>query len=312
MRGAGYFGGRNSRARDTDLAVLKTKDYIHLKKILLLPNKERDEGLLVSRRAETLLASLGFAPLLFPIDEGTDDGELEFISPEQFGLIIAFGGDGTVLRAAKLSFGTGIPVVGVNMGGKGFLAEIEVSELDRLAQIAAGEFLREERLVLEAELIREGTCLGKYWALNDAVIRGVSKVADISVFGDGHRILCVTGDGIVVATPTGSTAYSLSAGGPIVEPTSDNIIVTPICAHSIDAKSFILSSEREVSVVIGGRKTSDVLLTIDGQQIAPLLVGDSLCVRRSEKKTVFAHLAEKSFYSRVYEKLKDGRYSQLT
>jgi len=140
----------------------------------------------------------------------------------------------------------------------------------------------------------------EFW---DIVIKGINKVITLELFGDDNAISSFTGDGAVIATPTGSTAYSMSAGGPIVEPDASNIIITPICPHVLTAKSFVLAPERVVRVVLGGRKVNTTVMTVDGQDITSFKEGDELVVKVSKRQARFISLSNRSFYKKVYEKL---------
>ncbi|MDR1299344.1 MAG: NAD(+)/NADH kinase, partial [Oscillospiraceae bacterium] len=139
--------------------------------------------------------------------------------------------------------------------------------------------------------------------LNDVVIGGITKMVDITVYGDGNVISVLSGDGAVIATPTGSTAYSLSAGGPIVEPSARNIIITPVCAHMLKARPFVLASERAVSVKLGDARPNPAYMSVDGCAYVDLRAGDTINVRQSQKKTLFVQLSGRSFYRKVSEKL---------
>ncbi|MDR2420858.1 MAG: NAD(+)/NADH kinase [Oscillospiraceae bacterium] len=279
-----------------------------VKNVMLCPNKRRDGDMSATKRVAEMARACGAEPYILPLTD-EDGREMRARSPEfaealrKAELIIAFGGDGTVLRAAKLAVGTGIPLLGINMGGKGFLAELEIGQLDAVPQILSGGFEREKRLTLDVELRREGSAAVREIAINDAVLNGGGKVVDLSIYGDGHKISHFTGDGVVIATPTGSTAYSMAAGGPIVEPTAKNIIITPICAHVLEAKPYVLVADRRVTVEVGAGKKNPVFFTVDGKDKRRVKSGDGVSVRKSGKDLCFARIAGRSFYKRVSEKL---------
>ncbi|MDR0446115.1 MAG: NAD(+)/NADH kinase [Oscillospiraceae bacterium] len=279
-----------------------------MKSIVLCANARRDDGLEVTRRVADMAQDAGVeAHILTLMDaEGreiqTERAKLaEWLREAE--LMLAFGGDGTMLRAAKLVVGTETPVLGINMGGKGFLAELELSQLDAIPEILRGDFKRERRMTLEAELTRNGTTIARDIAINDAVLSGGGKVVKLTIFGDGHQISSFAGDGVIVSTPTGSTAYSMAAGGPIVEPTAQNIIITPICAHYLEAKPYVLVSDRRVSVEVGSGKKNSAFFTADGKDRRIVKSGDRLNIKKSKKTVCFARLAGRSFYKRVSEKL---------
>ncbi|MDR2615167.1 MAG: NAD(+)/NADH kinase [Oscillospiraceae bacterium] len=279
-----------------------------MKKIVLCTNVRRDRDMSATNRVAELAREAGAVAHIVPLMD-TDGREMRISSRElaeklsKAELIIAFGGDGTVLRAAKFAVGTGIPLLGINMGGKGFLAELELGQLDAVPEILRGNFTREKRLTLDVELRRGDAVTAREIAINDAVINGGGKVVELTILGDGHKISRFTGDGVVIATPTGSTAYSMSAGGPIVEPTAQNIIITPICAHVLEAKPYVLGSDRRVSVEVGFAKRNPAYFTVDGKERRKVVGGDVVSVKKSGKTLCFARIAGRSFYERVSEKL---------
>ena len=211
-------------------------------KIILSSNPYRDRGLRAAMEAQRVLERSGVQTVLcLPFRPKRGDrldiprqavlGEIEKELP-QADLLVCFGGDGTILHAARDATLHDVPVLGVNMGSVGFMAELERSELARLADLANNGFTTEARMMLDVRVFRGDKLISQDLALNDAVCSkgSVARVAELEVWADGMRISQVIGDGVIIATPTGSTAYSMSAGGPIVEPTSHSIIVTPVCA----------------------------------------------------------------------------------
>ena len=288
------------------------------KKIILCPNVESDGGVgMTARVCEMLLRhdrSVVVCPM-FNVDftsffgvgingfpEGVEVEVLDNALPSSE-MIITFGGDGTILRAARAAADLGIPILGVNMGGKGFIAELEVGDIEHLSAVASGKYELERRMMLDVEVMHGGELVFKDFALNDVVVKGDNKIIELALFGDEQRISRFSGDGVIVATPTGSTAYSMAAGGPIVEPTAHNVIITPICAHILDAKSFVLDSERRVTVEIGWRKHNPAYMSVDGGDHIAIGEGDRIHVRKSEKITRLVRLKERSFYEKVSEKL---------
>ena len=282
-----------------------------MKSIVLCPNSRRDDGLAVTKRVAEIAQNEGFSVKIFPMfDDDASDATLDAPAEVEAALceaklIIALGGDGTVLRTARHAINTNVPIIGINMGGKGFLAEVEQSQLDKLPELLNGGFWREKRITLDVELIRDGEIVHRDVAINDIVLSGGGKVIDLAVYGDGLRISRFSGDGVIVATPTGSTAYSMAAGGPIVEPGAQNILITPICAHVLEAKPYVLMSDRHVTVEIGNGKRNATYMTVDGNDRYDIIHGDSLSIRKSAKSVCFAHIPSMSFYKRVSEKLGD-------
>jgi len=218
-------------------------------------------------------------------------------------MIIALGGDGTILQAARGAADFGVPILGINLGGKGFMAELEADEIELLEIAANGKYSLETRIMFDIDVIHDGEVVYKDFTLNDIVIRGDNKVIELTLYGDGHKITHFSGDGAVIATPTGSTAYSMSAGGPIVDPAAKNIIITPICAHVLSAKSFVLVANRVVTAEVGTKKQNPVYISVDGGDHVYIERGDTVKVYKSERYTNLVRLSDKSFYRKVSEKL---------
>ena len=289
------------------------------KTIILFANAENDIGFRAARRAAEILLKLErqivFCPLypqglsdsfykhrqeIGAITEGRAENYIE--SAE---MIITFGGDGTILRAARIAAdaGCGTPILGINVGHTGFMAEIEADETDMIAAAATGKYETESRMMLDVEILRDNEVIKSDFALNDVVVRGDNKVIDLTIFGDSQRISAFYGDGTVIATPTGSTAYSMAAGGPIVEPSAHNIIVTPICAHFLEARSFVLASDRQVTVRLGNRNRNHAYMSADGGDHVMINNGDVVSVKKSGMYTNFMRVTDRSFYKKVSEKL---------
>jgi NAD+ kinase len=282
-----------------------------MKRILLSPNISRDKELALTRKVIGLLkgwvAEIVVCPLFdedctYPEVEGIEVSDLE-AALNGADMVIAFGGDGTILRVARMAAEEKVPVLGINMGSKGFMAELEQEDIGLILNVVRGEYALERRMMLDVALSRDGSVIHRDFALNDVVVAGITKVIDLTLYGDGKKITHFSGDGTIVSTPTGSTAYSMAAGGPIVEPEADNIIVTPICAHVLAAKAFVLASDRVVSVELGAVKTNPAYLTVDGGAYLELVSGDVITVRKSAKETLLIHLSNRSFYKKVNEKL---------
>ena len=284
-------------------------------KVVLCPNPYRDRGLKAAQSARKVLENCGVeTAICLPFDL-EENGHLDLpahVPVKKLGaelksadVLVCFGGDGTILHAARDAVPYQIPVLGVNLGSVGFMAELEHNELSLLARLAGGKFDVERRMMLDTTVRREGKRVFREIALNDAVITkgSVARVLDLEVTGDRVTISSFSGDGVVIATPTGSTAYSLAAGGPIVEPTAENVIVAPVCAHSIHAKPFVLDSGRVVGVRItpGGRKTG--YLSVDGGKAFRIQPGDWVECRRSERVTQLVKLTGRSFYEQINQKL---------
>ena len=214
----------------------------------------------------------------------------------QADLLIAFGGDGTILHLARTVALHSVPVLGVNLGSLGFMSELEVNELDRLRDLAQGRFTVESRMMLDVSVLREGRQVYNNIALNDAVVSkgSIARVVRLDIFTEG-RLTKVGGDGIIVSTPTGSTGYSMAAGGPIVEPTAKNLLLTPICPHSTRSSSYVLSPEHVITVEAADANRKFVYLSVDGGKAFSLKNGDQVRVSTSKYTTRLVRLSKKSF-----------------
>lgn len=280
------------------------------KRVVLCPNPYKDEGLEVTRQARALLENAGFevkvtpeyldGDLLLP-SEGTDFCSLEDVI-DGAELVVSLGGDGTIMHTARRMIGHLVPIIGVNLGTVGFLAELERGDIARLITAAEGNYTPSPRMMLEVELERGGEVIFSDYALNDVALHGITQTIHMLARGDGRRMLEFSGDGLVVATPTGSTAYSMSAGGPLVEPTAENLILTPICAHALAARSFVLAPDRVVTVDIRCIRGRSAIISVDGGRF-DVHDGDVLHVKKSRHQTLLAHVGSKAFYDIVFEKL---------
>jgi NAD+ kinase len=253
-------------------------------------------------RVEVRMNQAGAAALQHP-ELATSDSALV----EGTDLLIVLGGDGSILSAARLSAGR-VPILGVNMGGLGFLAEVMLDELPDAARAAiSGQGQIDERTMLEAEVVNDSGKRLRRLALNDIVVTktGVARVVTITTSVNDELLSTYPADGVIVSTPTGSTAYSLSAGGPIVHPHVDVIVVTPICPHTLTARPVVVSGTAAVTVQpIAG--VEDVRLTVDGQESFPLAVGERVVVRRAATRARLVRLKPPSFYSILRTKLAWG------
>ena len=220
-------------------------------------------------------------------------------------LVVSLGGDGTIMHTARRVFGCDLPIIGVNLGTVGFLAELERGDLPQLIDAAEGRFTPSSRMMLKVELLRGGEIVFSNYALNDVALHGIVQTIHMTARGDDRKILEFSGDGVVVSSPTGSTAYSMSAGGPIVEPTANNLILTPICAHALIARSFVLASDRVVTVQVTDLR-GRAFISADGGYF-DVLDGDVLRVCKAEHRTLIAHVGEKAFYDIVFEKLGEAK-----
>lgn len=222
--------------------------------------------------------------------------------------LVVVGGDGTILRAARAGAVRGVPVMGVNVGGFGFLAEVGLQELpEALERLVAGRHAVEERMMLAAEVGRAGEVAERFLALNDMVVTksGYARLMPIRVCVNGEHLATYLADGLIVSTPTGSTAYNLSAGGPILSPGVRAMVITPICPHTLTARPVVVDAD-DVATVEVASEVEGVLLTVDGQVGCPLRGGDMVQVRRAEERARLVRLKAPSFYELLRQKFAWG------
>ncbi len=207
---------------------------------------------------------------------------------------------------AKTATRRGIPILGVNIGTMGFMAELESGELDKLTNIARGEYTLDSRMMLDVTVQRERDIIFHDICLNDVVVTkgAVARIVHLAVKCDGVQAMECGGDGVVVSTPTGSTAYSYSAGGPIVEPDAKNIIITPICAHEIGSRCIVASDKRTVTVKMVQNARRNAYLSVDGGRAVRLNMGDVATIKKSSLETKLVRLKDRSFYDVVNAKFK--------
>ena len=283
------------------------------RKVVLCPNPYKDKDLEVTREARELLMQAGMEVAVSPEDLGDEGVQLpdsiEYCELEEAiegaVLVVSLGGDGTIMHTARRMVGHRVPLIGVNLGSVGFLSELERSDIGRLVTAAQGHFTPSPRMMLRVELVRKGEVVFSSYALNDATVHGIMQIIHVVACADGRRILEYNGDGIVVCSPTGSSAYSMSAGGPLVEPAVETLILTPICPHALLARSCVLAPDRVVTVEIS-RLRGKAMLSVDGVDVN-MEDGDMVRVRKSGYQTMLAHVGSKSFYDIVFEKLGDTK-----
>jgi NAD+ kinase len=223
--------------------------------------------------------------------------------------IIVLGGDGTLLSVARQVLWQQTPILGINLGHLGFLTELEQENMyEGLEKIRNGDYRVEERMMLEAVLVKNNMITDNFWALNDIVISkgSFSRIIQLKTYINQSYIETYSADGIIISSPTGSTAYSLSAGGPILSPDVGAMVITPISPHTMSSRSIVISENEEVKVEVVGDK-NDVMLTIDGQQGYRLNAGDLIIVRKSEFSANMIKLKDKDFYDVLRTKLNERR-----
>lgn len=228
-----------------------------------------------------------------------------FHDPREVDALLTLGGDGTLLRAARLLRGREIPILGVNMGRLGFLTSCSRVDMETaLRRFVSGDYISDARMALEATVTDGGTDLRTWYALNDVVIRqgGKARVMRLHIEVNGEDIAAFGGDGLVISTPTGSTAYSLSAGGPVVDPSLECVVLSPISAHMLSIRPLLLPAEATVVVRVED-DDSDQLVTIDGQIGTTFGSRQSLTVRRAGRAVLLVRFPETTFFARMRRKL---------
>ena len=282
-------------------------------KVVITPNPYRDKNLRCAMEAKSILERVGIKTaicLAFEVDKDftlprnvhLKDLEREL---KDCDVLVCFGGDGTMLHASKAATRYGVPILGVNIGTMGFMTELEAGETAKLAELVKRNYMLEDRMMLDVSVIRDGETVHHEQALNDAVVTkgAVARIIQMSLFCDGVEAMNFGGDGVIVCTPTGSTGYSLSAGGPVVEPAAENIILTPICAHTMMSRTVVAGGNRIVDVKIGRIGRKNAFLSVDGGRAFRLNAGDIVRVRRSECVTRLVKFGEKNFFDILNNKL---------
>ena len=285
-----------------------------MKHVILTPNPYRDTNFQTVRAAMKVLKDAGMEPKLclpFEVDRSYElpkdlrfhklDRELQNAE-----LVVCFGGDGTILHMAKAATRKNVPILGVNIGTMGFMAELESTELDQLARLAKDDYVLDRRMMLDVVVQRDRDIIFHDIGLNDVVITkgAIARITHLTVKCDGVEAIQCGGDGVIVATPTGSTAYSLSAGGPIVEPEANNILITPICAHDVMSRCIVASDRRTITVELVRNARRNAYLSVDGGKALRLNMGDVVTIKRSPLQTKLIRLKDRSFYDVVNMKFK--------
>ncbi len=228
--------------------------------------------------------------------------------PSLVDIIIVFGGDGTMLGVARLVGGKDIPILGVNLGGLGFITEINKDEIfEALEAVLSDECFTEERIMLNACVYRNGEKVSDFLVLNDVVINkgALARIIDLETYVNNNYVTTFKADGLIISSPTGSTAYSLSAGGPILYPSLNCIVITPICPHTLTNRPIVLPGSFIIEVVLAS-ESEDVYLTLDGQSGFSLRKDDRVEVRKSEFKTKIIIPANRDYFQLIRTKMKWG------
>ncbi len=271
-----------------------------MKRFHVITNRLKDKNFEVTNFIKTFLVERGL--------QCTCAKEI----PDDTECMIVLGGDGTLLQAARETISREIPLIGVNLGTLGYLAEVECSKLeDALMCLITDNFQIEERMMIVGKALREETVLEEMYALNDIVVTraGITQMIYYHVYVNGQLLNSYNADGIILSTPTGSTGYNMSAGGPIVEPNANLIVMTPICPHTIYARSIVLAAEDHIRIEIGvGRKENmqHACVNFDGEYTTSLETGDIVAIEQFAQKAKIIKINQVSFLATLHDKMSDS------
>ena len=270
----------------------------------IIANKQKDINLEITEQIRHHISRLGAVCNIY---DQYDRDVSSIDIPEGTQCILVIGGDGTILAAARMLVGSNIPLLGINLGTLGFLADVNLADLSKTL-LLQDQYQVENRIMLTAEVYKQGKKAATYIALNDFNINrfGASRVIGLKVGINGSVIDRYRADGVIVCTPTGSTGYNLSAGGPIINPTCKNFVITPICPHSLTARSIVLAKEDIVTVEVEQIRSNikeEAIISFDGREGLSLFPGDQVKIYKSQEVTPFIKATEVSFVQILKEKL---------
>ena len=274
----------------------------------IITNYAKDENKKITRQIKSCLESYGKNCILCEKNE-KEEIILDTI-PDDIDCALVIGGDGTFIQASRLLFGRDVPMLGINMGTLGYLTEVEVHGVeDAIAQLMHGDYTIEKRMMLYGYITRKNGEKTSDVALNDIVLNrgGLMKIVHFDLYVNGQLLNSYQADGMIVSTPTGSTAYNLSAGGPIVEPTASLMVITPICSHALNSRSIVFSDEDEIVIEIGARRdgqTEDAVVNFDGADFIPLQTGDRVMIKKAWETAQIIKMSKIGFLETLREKMK--------
>ena len=275
-----------------------------MEKFYIITNDTKDDDYMITTRIKECIESYGKTCILCEKDDY--ENLREDTIPNDIDCALVIGGDGTFIQASRKLFGREIPMLGINMGTLGYLTEVEVQNVETaIKQLVEGDYTIENRMMLYGSAsynIRDV-------ALNDIVVTrsGALRIIHFNLYVNGEFLNSYKADGIIVSTPTGSTAYNLSAGGPIVEPTASLIVVTPICSHALNSSSIVFSGQDEIVIEIGARRekqVEDAAIIFDGSDEIPLRTGDRIRIKKAWETAKIVKLSKISFLETLREKMK--------
>lgn len=285
---------------------------MHIMKAAVIVNISKQKAIECAEKITALMSKKGVETLMLSeCSSFFDRADITYIDDHKAlfaacDFAVTVGGDGTIIHAAKYAAVCDKPLIGVNVGRLGFAADLESDELDRLTDIIEGNYTTEKRMTLDVEVLSNGVSK-HYIAVNDAVVAHgqMSKIIDLQLSLDGEVISKYRADGLLFSTPTGSTAYSLSAGGPIVAPEMDCILMTPVCPHSLFSRSVLFEGSSELGVTVTIPRECSCVLTIDGEKNINITETDKIFIRKSEWVLNLMTIHKRNFYRKLNEKLKE-------
>lgn len=277
-----------------------------MKHFHIVTNEIKDKDLAITGKLQAIIEKHGGSSHVFLCNENGIEKQ-----KANADCVLVLGGDGTLLSVAREVAAMNVPVLGINLGNLGFLAEVEINRMDEaIARLMQGDYLTEERMMLDGTIVHNGEEITISSALNDITLTrcGSLQIVRFSIYVNKKFLCHMSADGVIVSTPTGSTGYNMSAGGPIAEPGAELMMLTPICAHTLNSRSIILRSDDMVEIVIDRGKDGSVLsleASSDGSEKVTMVTGDTLRICRSKQKTTIVKLDERSFLEALHRKMSE-------
>ena len=285
-----------------------------MKHFYIITNEQKDEGLKLTHQIKNYIMEKG-GTCEYSLNRRTDVSEEKHFKeediPSNTECVLCIGGDGTLIRVARDLVEKELPVIGVNKGHVGYLCELDSNTIfSAIDQMMLDNFMLENRMMIRGHCIKDGKISCSNLALNDIVIHrnGLLQVVNLIIYVNGEYLNTYSADGIIIATPTGSTAYSMSAGGPIVDPKAELLLITPISPHALNSKSIVLGAEDEITVEIGSRRMEadeEVEVSFDGDETFRLAVGDKIVICRARTSTHILKLSKRSFLEILRKKMQE-------
>lgn len=282
-------------------------------KIAIFPNVNNDGIMELTESVVGVLCSLGCEVKIAKCQQIENSFQPNYVDQreliENADVVIAVGGDGTTLNVSKIASKYGKATLGINAGRLGFMSGLEKNEIALLKNLVSGEYEIEERMMLKAQVFENNELMGTYHCLNDAVIsRGdLARLIDISVKSQGRLVTDNRADGMIVATPTGSTAYSMAAGGPVLSPDNSCFVVTPICPHSLVNRSIVFSADKQIELSVQNDKNNNAVLSIDGDEPIKIRANSEIIISKSQFSVKLIKIKPDNFYEILSKKLLERR-----